>query len=102
MFHGISCLSLKAFLLEVETETDTEMRRWKTENLFPNMCFIIGQNALLDLLGGMEPGDADAVVQAVTGNQPQQQQQQQVLASTAATPAASNVNADILDLLGKL
>ncbi|KAK3862477.1 hypothetical protein Pcinc_031662 [Petrolisthes cinctipes] len=64
-------------------------------------------NALLDLLGGMEPGNADTVVQSVTGNQPQQQQQQQqqIPAPTTTkntTPAASNVNADILDLLGGL
>lgn len=90
--------------MEVRTETDDEIRSCRIEKLLFMVSVIVGQNALLDLLGGMEPGDADAVVQAVTGNQPQQQQQQQqgLATTTTTTPAASNVNADILDLLGKL
>lgn len=104
MSYGHSCLSLKKHFCYLVGDGNRN-RYWNQklqdrESLFYGV-FIVGQNALLDLLGGMEPGDADAVVQAVTGNQPQQPQQQQGLATTTTTPAASNVNADILDLLGK-
>lgn len=58
-------------------------------------------NALLDLLGGMEPGDGDTVVPAVTTSQSQQPHQQQQ-APGSTTAASAHVNADILDLLGGL
>lgn len=58
------------------------------------MLLCVVQNALLLLLGGMEPGEGDTVQPATCSTTSN-------TTSITAAPRSSTVNADILDLLGE-